>query len=255
MLNAVSSDSWTEATPARWRWKPRYREPLYSTPRAILETPAAAEVAAVISPYDGDTPAGQRREARAAARRAGAAEGAVGRPAEGHVARPAGPAATTMEVTFNVDVAPPASSSYFWAQQFWIDASIDHGGYLGLQTGGVIGGRDAPGPQRGPGLLGRGSGDRTGGAVLGRGAVPGGRCAGLGPQGLARSVVVVATSNSPAPLRVQAAYTATAIAEHFRDAGKNVLLVMDSVTRFAMAQREIGLATGEIGRASCREGV
>ncbi len=67
----------------------------------------------------------------------------------------------------------------------------------------------------------------------------------LGPTGLARSVVVAATSNEPALLRVQAAYTATTIAEHFRDAGKNVLLVMDSVTRFALAQREIGLSAGE----------
>jgi flagellum-specific ATP synthase len=62
---------------------------------------------------------------------------------------------------------------------------------------------------------------------------------------LAHSVVVVATSNQPALVRIQAAFTATAIAEHFRDQGKNVMLMMDSVTRFAMAQREVGLAIGE----------
>lgn len=67
----------------------------------------------------------------------------------------------------------------------------------------------------------------------------------LGPQGMARSVVVVATSDQPALIRELAAHTATAIAEYFCDEGKDVLLIMDSVTRFAMAHREIGLAVGE----------
>jgi flagellum-specific ATP synthase len=67
----------------------------------------------------------------------------------------------------------------------------------------------------------------------------------LGPQGLAKSVVVVATSNEPAVVRVQAASTATTVAEYFRDQGADVLLLVDSITRFAMAQREIGLAAGE----------
>jgi flagellum-specific ATP synthase len=67
----------------------------------------------------------------------------------------------------------------------------------------------------------------------------------LGAEGLARSVVVCATSDQPALVRIKAAYTATAVAEHFRDQGRDVLLMMDSVTRFAMAQREVGLAIGE----------
>ncbi len=67
----------------------------------------------------------------------------------------------------------------------------------------------------------------------------------LGPEGMARTVVVVATSDRPAPLRVRACFVALAVAEYFRDRGQDVLLVMDSVTRLAMAQREIGLAAGE----------
>ncbi len=67
----------------------------------------------------------------------------------------------------------------------------------------------------------------------------------LGPEGMRRSVVVVATSDTPTPLRLRAAFTATSIAEAYRETGQSVLLMMDSVTRFALAQREIGLAIGE----------
>lgn len=67
----------------------------------------------------------------------------------------------------------------------------------------------------------------------------------LGPEGMKRSVLVVATSDQPAMLRMKCPIVATTIAEYFKDQGKDVLLMMDSLTRFAMAQREIGLATGE----------
>ena len=67
----------------------------------------------------------------------------------------------------------------------------------------------------------------------------------LGPEGLRRSVVVAATSDQPPLIRIRGAFIATAIAEYFRNTGKDVLLMMDSITRFAMAQREVGLATGE----------
>jgi flagellum-specific ATP synthase len=67
----------------------------------------------------------------------------------------------------------------------------------------------------------------------------------LGEDGMKKSVTVVATSDRPAPLRVRSCFVALAIAEYFRDQGANVLLIMDSITRLAMAQREIGLAAGE----------
>ncbi len=67
----------------------------------------------------------------------------------------------------------------------------------------------------------------------------------LGPEGMAKSVVVVSTADQTAPMRIRAAFLATALAEGFRNEGKNVLLLLDSLTRVAMAQREIGLAVGE----------
>jgi flagellum-specific ATP synthase len=67
----------------------------------------------------------------------------------------------------------------------------------------------------------------------------------LGPEGLKRSIVVAVTSDQPALIRIKGAMVATAIAEHFRDRGKNVMLLMDSITRIAIGQREIGLAVGE----------
>mgnify|MGYP006275275335 CR=1 FL=1 len=67
----------------------------------------------------------------------------------------------------------------------------------------------------------------------------------LGPEGMARSVLVVATSDQSPLIRMRAAYSATAVAEYFRDQGKDVVMMMDSVTRFAMAAREVGLAAGE----------
>lgn len=67
----------------------------------------------------------------------------------------------------------------------------------------------------------------------------------LGPEGLKRSVIIVSTSDQPSQMRLNAAYVGTAIAEYFRDQGKSVILMMDSITRFARALREVGLAAGE----------
>ena len=83
--------------------------------------------------------------------------------------------------------------------------------------------------------------------LIGRARAGGPRVSGadVGEEGLKRSVVVVSTSEQAALARIKGAYAATAIAEYFRDQGKDVILLMDSITRFATAQREIGLATGE----------
>ena len=72
----------------------------------------------------------------------------------------------------------------------------------------------------------------------------------LGPEALKRSVIIVATSDQPALVRIKAAFTANTIAAHFRDQGKHVLLMMDSLTRLAMAQREVGLAVAPCRRTS-----
>ncbi len=98
------------------------------------------------------------------------------------------------------------------------------------------------------GLITVGKGQRIGvfaGSGVGKSTLLGFIERDLGPEGMARSVVVVATSDKPALIRNKCAKTATAVAEYFRDQGKDVLLMMDSMTRFSQAQREIGLASGE----------